>query len=51
MELDEALRTTFSCREWTNDPVTDEDIEAIVDLARFGAQMHSSPIGSEAAAA
>ncbi|RLE15189.1 MAG: nitroreductase [Actinobacteria bacterium] len=35
MELDEALRTTFSCREWTNDPVTDEDIEAIVDLARF----------------
>jgi nitroreductase len=35
VELDEALRTTFSCREWTNDPVTDEDIEAIVDLARF----------------
>ncbi|MEM7285110.1 MAG: nitroreductase family protein [Actinomycetota bacterium] len=35
MELDEALRTTFSCREWTDEPVTDEDIEAIVELARF----------------
>ena len=35
MELYEALRTTFSCREWTNEPVTDEDIEAIVDIARF----------------
>lgn len=35
MELDDALRTTFSCREWTDEPVTDEDIDAIVDLARF----------------
>ena len=34
-DLDTVMRTTFACREWTDDPVTDEDIEEIVELARF----------------
>ncbi len=34
-DLDTVMRTTFACREWTDDPVTDEEIEEIVDLARF----------------
>lgn len=35
MELSEAMRTTFSCREFTDKPVSDETIEAILDNARF----------------
>jgi len=35
MELDEVMRTTFSCREFTDEPVSDADIEAIIDHARF----------------
>lgn len=35
MELAEAVRTAFSCREFTDQPVTDADIEAMVELARF----------------
>ncbi len=35
MDLDLAMTTTFACREFTDDPVTDEEVEAIVDLARF----------------
>ncbi len=35
MDLDLAMTTTFACREFTDEPVTDEEIEAIVDLARF----------------
>ncbi len=34
-DIDTVLRTTFACREWTDEPVTDDQIEEIVDLARF----------------
>lgn len=34
-DLDTVLRTTFACRQWTDDPVTDDQIAEIVDLARF----------------
>lgn len=29
------MRTTFSCREWTDQPVSDETLHAILDMARF----------------
>ena len=35
MELYEALRTTFSCREWTDDPVSDETLYRVLEQARF----------------
>lgn len=35
MELTEAMRTTFSCRDFTDREVADADIEAIVEAARF----------------
>ena len=35
MELNEVMRTTFSCREWTDEPVSDESVHAILDMARF----------------
>lgn len=35
MDLDQAMRTTFSCREFTDEDVSDADIEAIVEAARF----------------
>jgi nitroreductase len=35
MELGEVMRTTFSCREWTDQPVSDETLHAILDMARF----------------
>lgn len=35
MELSEVMRTTFSCREWTDQPVSDETLHAILDMARF----------------
>ncbi len=35
MELDEVMRTTFSCRSWTDEPVTDDTVHEILDLARF----------------
>ena len=35
MELYEAMRTTFSAREYTDDPVTDEVLYKILDNARF----------------
>lgn len=35
MELDEVMRTTFSCREWTGEPVSDETLHRILDRARF----------------
>jgi len=35
MDLLEAMRTTFSCREFTDDPVTDEQLHRILDAARF----------------
>lgn len=35
MELHDVMRTTFSCREWTDEPVDDETIYRILDVARF----------------
>jgi nitroreductase len=35
MDLDEALRTTFSCRDFTDDPVPDAAVADILDRARF----------------
>ncbi len=35
MDLLEAMRTTFSCREFTDDPVTDDQLHRILDAARF----------------
>lgn len=35
MDLDEVMRTTFSCRNWTDEPVTDETLYEVLDLARF----------------
>ena len=35
MDLEEVLRTTFACREFTDDPVTDETLYRILELARF----------------
>lgn len=35
MELDETLRTTFSAREFTNDPLPDATLYRILDRARF----------------
>ena len=35
MELSEAMRTTFSCRQWTDEPVDDATIYRILDNARF----------------
>lgn len=34
-DIETVMRTTFACREWTDEPVTDAEIEEIVDLARF----------------
>lgn len=35
MDLYTALRTTFSCRSWTDDPVDDETLYRILEQARF----------------
>ncbi|MEZ5410651.1 MAG: nitroreductase family protein [Acidimicrobiales bacterium] len=35
MDLDEVMRTTFSCRSWTDEPVSDETVHEILELARF----------------
>jgi len=35
MELQEAMRTTFACREFTDDPVSDEVLHRVLDVARF----------------
>ena len=35
MELDEAMRTTFACRDFTDDPVPDETIYRLLEVARF----------------
>lgn len=35
MELNEVMRTTFACREWTDEPVDDETLYRILDAARF----------------
>lgn len=35
MELYEVMRTTFACREWTDEPVDDATLYRILDNARF----------------
>lgn len=35
MELHDVMRTTFACREWTDEPVSDEILYRILDVARF----------------
>lgn len=35
MDLYEVMRTTFACREWTDDPVSDETLYRILENARF----------------
>jgi nitroreductase len=35
MDLAEVMRTTFSCREWTDEGVSDETLHRILDTARF----------------
>ncbi len=35
MELHEAMRTTFACRDFTGDPLPDETLFRILDRARF----------------
>ena len=34
-ELEQIMRSTFACREFTDDPVPDDDLVAILDVARF----------------
>ena len=35
MELNEVMRTTFACREFTDEPVPDDVLYGILDVARF----------------
>ncbi len=35
MELYEVMRTTFACRNWTDEPVLDQTVHRILDNARF----------------
>ena len=35
MELQDAMRTTFACRDFTSDPLADETLFRILDRARF----------------
>jgi len=35
MELYDVMRTTFSCREWTDEPVSDDTLYRILENARF----------------
>lgn len=35
MELDEVMRTTFSCRDWTDEPVDDATLHRVLERARF----------------
>lgn len=35
MDLTDVMRTTFSCREWTDEPVDDATVHRILDVARF----------------
>jgi nitroreductase len=34
-DLEEIMRTTFSCREFTDQAVSDEDVAGLLELARF----------------
>ncbi len=35
MDMEEVMRTTFSCRDWTDDPVDDKTVHRILEVARF----------------
>lgn len=35
MELYDVMRTTFACRSWTDDPVSDDTLHRVLDNARF----------------
>lgn len=35
MDLDEVMRTTFSCRDWTDEPVSDQTLHRVLERARF----------------
>lgn len=35
MDLHEVMRTAFSCRAWTDEPVGDEVVHRLLDVARF----------------
>jgi nitroreductase len=35
MEFDDVIRTTFACRDFTDDPVPEEDLAKILEQARF----------------
>ena len=35
MEFADVVRTTFACREFTDEPVSDELLRRILDTARF----------------
>ena len=35
MDLYDVMRTTFACREWTDDSVSDDTLHRILDNARF----------------
>lgn len=35
MELYDVMRTTFACRDWTDEPVSDETVHRILENARF----------------
>jgi nitroreductase len=35
MDFDEVARTTFACREFTSEPVADEVLHRVLDVARF----------------
>ena len=43
MELLEAMRTTFSCRDFTDEPVTDDQLHRILDAARFAPSGRNRP--------
>lgn len=35
MDLEEVMRTTFSCRSWTDEPVDRSTVYALLEMARF----------------
>ncbi len=48
MELYEVMRTTFSAREFTSDPLPDETLVKILDHARFAPSGASPPAAATA---
>ena len=35
MDVYDVMRTTFACREWTDEPVSQETVHTILENARF----------------